>query len=144
MAEYKAGGFEYRGRTYHFDDARCRWMPGDLFVEAKGNRCGLSLVGVPFPGVTEVADLPGRVWDPDEEQLSLYADTFAEGGLAIRDKELWIMGGRVECRRYDPERGILTVNFCLEVQDGEYGGADEADGVAYCRVVSAEEADASP
>src|SRR4051794_38001849 len=127
MVEYKAGGFEYRGRTYRFDDARCRWIPNDLLVDAKGNRCGLRLVGVPFPGITEVADLPGRVWEPDEEQLSLYADTFAEGGLEVRDKDLWIMGGRVECRRYDAERRILTIYFRLAVQDGEYGGEDEAD-----------------
>ena len=70
MVENRAGGFEYRGRTYRFDDAGWRWSPGHLFVEAKGNRCGLSLVGVPFPGVTEVAGLPGRVWEPDEESFA--------------------------------------------------------------------------
>jgi hypothetical protein len=142
MAEYRAGGFEYRGRTYRFREARCRWVPGDLFVEARGDRCGLSLVGVPFPGAAEVADLPGRAWEPDEEQRSLYADTFAEGGLWVRGKELWIVGGRVECRRYDVGRGILTVSFRLAVQDGEYGGEDEADGDAYCRIVPTDEADA--
>jgi hypothetical protein len=138
MVDYRAVGFEYGGRTYRFDDAHCRWSPDELYVEAKGTRCGLSLVGVPFSGATELADLPGRVWEPDEEELSLYADTFAEGGLEVRGKDLWIMDGRIECRRYDAERRVLTVSFRLAVQDGECGDEGEADGVVYCRVNSSD------
>jgi len=137
MADETAGGFEYRGRSFRFKQAECRWEPGgELFIDATGDRCGLSLVGVPFPGATELTELPGKVWEPDDEQLSQYADTFAEGGIEVRDKELWIMGGRIECRRFDPEQGVLTVSFRLAVQDGEYGRENEVDGVAYCRVIS--------
>jgi hypothetical protein len=135
MAGGSAGGFEYGGRGYRFDEARCTWEPGgELFVEATGKRCGVSLVGVPFPGATGVAELPGRVWEPDEEELSRYADTFAEGGLEVRGRRLWIMGGRIECRRYDAQRNILVISFRLAVQDGEYGREDEADGILYCPV----------
>ena len=136
-----AGGFEYRGRSYRFQKASCRWEPGgELFLEATGERCGLSLVGVPFPGARAIADLPGRVWEPDDEELSRYADTFAEGGMEVRGRQLWIVGGRIECRRYDAERGILALSFRLAVQDGEYGREDEADGVLYCAIESGDEA----
>src|SRR5262245_40306397 len=129
-----AGGFEYRGRTYRFREAHYDWEPGELFVEASGERCWLSLVGVPFPGVADVAELPGRVWEPDDEELCRYADTFAEGGLGVRRRQLWIMTGRIECRRYDAERDILVVSFHLHVRDDERGSEDEADGVLYCGV----------
>src|SRR5205085_2371945 len=134
------GGFEYRGRGYRFQQASCLWEPGgELFVEATGERCWLSLVGVPFPGARAVADLPGRAWEPDDEELSRYADTFAEGGLGVRGRQLWIMGGRIECRRYDAERGLLSLSFRLAVQDGEYGREDEADGVLSCEIESGDE-----
>jgi hypothetical protein len=55
---------------------------------------------------------------------------FQEAGDPVRNKDYWIMGGRIECLRYDAERDVLTVSFRLFVQDGE----DEADGVAYCQV----------
>ncbi len=129
-----AGGFEYRGRTYRFREAHYVWNPGELFIEATGERCGLRLVGVPFPDVMEVAELPGHVWEPDDEELSRHADTFAEGGLHIHGRELWIMDGRIECRRYDTERDILVVYFRLHVQDGEYGREDETDGIVYCEM----------
>jgi hypothetical protein len=135
MANSSAGGFEYRGRGYRFRQAHCDWQPGgELFIEAEGPHCALSLVGVPFPGVTDVADLPGRVWEPGDEELSRYADTFAEGGLEVRGRQLWIMGGRVECRRFDREHGVLTVLFRLDVRDDERGREDEADGVLYCQL----------
>src|SRR5262245_1868677 len=108
MTDESAGGFEYRGRGFRFQQACFTWQPGELFIEATGDRCGLRLVGVPFPGAADVAELPGRVWDPDDEQLSQYADTFAEGGLQVRNRDLWITHGRVECKRYDSKRGILT------------------------------------
>jgi hypothetical protein len=135
MAETSAGGFEYRGRGFRFQQANCYWEPGgELTIEATGDRCGLTLVGVPFPGANEVAELPGRVWEPDDEQLSLYADTFAEGGLEVRGKRLWIVSGSIKCGRFDAERDVLTVSFRLAVQDDVYGREDEADGVAYCEV----------
>lgn len=130
---YTAGGFEYRGRGYRFWQAHYTWQPNELFLEAEGERCWLSLVGVPFSGVTNVAELPGHSWEPDEEELARYADTFAEGGLHVHGRDLWIMAGRIECRRYDSERDILTVSFRLQVQDGEYGREDQADGILYCR-----------
>ena len=141
MAADRAGGFEYRGRAHRFDEARCRWSAGSLDLEARGNRCGLRLVAIPFPGVNEVSELVGRVWEPDDDERAIHADTFAEGGLEVRDLELWIMSGRIECRRYDAGRGVLTVDFRLSVQDGEYGREDEADGVAYCRVITDEDDD---
>ena len=137
MSEATAGGFEYRGRGYWFQNSACRLdAGGELHVEAEGNRCGLRLVGVPFPGAGSVADLPGRVWEPDEDELALHADVFAEGGLEVRGKDLWIMGGRIACTRFDAERDVLTLAFRLRVQDGEYGREDEADGMAYCQVES--------
>jgi hypothetical protein len=84
-----------------------------------------------------VADLPGRVWEPDEDELALHADVFAEGGLEVRGKQLWVVGGRVACTRFDPGPEVLTISFRLALQDGEYGREDEADGVAYCQVQSA-------
>jgi hypothetical protein len=142
MAEYRAGGFEWRERTYRFEEAHCSWMPGELDIEAKGNRCGLGLVGVPFPGITEVGDLPGHAWIPDDEELSNYADTFLEGGsLEVRGRQLEIRGVRIECRRYDAQRRILTVYFRLAVEDGDYGDEGEADGVAYCRIDPSAEVD---
>lgn len=135
MSNDSAGGFEYRGRSYRFQQTSCTWEPGgELFVEASGDHCGLGFVGIPFPGAATVADLPGRVWEPDEEELSRYADTFAEGGLEVRGRQLWIMGGRIECRRFDAEREISVLSFRLDVQDGEYGREDKADGVLYCTV----------
>jgi hypothetical protein len=135
MAEATAGGFEYRGRGFRFQVATCRLAPGGyLDVEATGRGCGLRLVGVPFPGAQSVSELPGRAWEPNDEELALHADVFAEGGLTVRDKDLWIMGGCVACARLDNERGLLAVSFRLFVQDGEYGREDEADGVAYCQV----------
>ncbi|HJZ91383.1 MAG TPA: hypothetical protein VKE40_10960 [Gemmataceae bacterium] len=105
MADTVAGAFDYRGRGYRFSEARAYWEPGgDLTIEARGDRCALNLVGVPFPGVAEVSQLPGRVWEPNDEELARYADTFAEGGLEVRGRRLWIMSGRVECRRFDAER----------------------------------------
>jgi hypothetical protein len=134
MVEDTAGGVEYRGRGYRFQSATCSLDAGGyLHVEAVGDRCGLRLVGVPFPGAGSVADLPSQAWEPDENELALHADVFAEGGLEIRGKDLWIVGGRVACTRFDPDRGVLGVSFRLAVQDGEYGREDEADGVAYCR-----------
>ena len=135
MSDASSGGFEYDGRGYRFRRSRADWRPGGfLTIEAKGDRCGLSLIGIPFPSAAAVSDLPGRIWDPDAGELSRYADTFAEGGLEVRGRRLWIMRGRIECRKFDPEREVLTVSFRLAVQDGEYGREDEADGVVYCEV----------
>lgn len=135
MSEETSGGFEFRGRGFRFASATCSLVAGSyLYVEAEGDRCGLRLVGVPFPGAASVAELAGRAWEPNDEELSIHADVFAEGGLTVRDKDLWIMGGRIACTRYDAVRGVLAVSFRLNVQDGEYGQEDEADGVAYCRI----------
>jgi hypothetical protein len=134
-----AGGFEYRGRIFRFREARYTWEPGELFLEAAGERCWLSLAGVPFPGAKGVAELPGRVWEPDDDEIFDYADTFAEGGLRIRKRSLWIMNGRIECRRYDAERDILVVSFRLHVRDDERGREDEADGILYGRAASNED-----
>ncbi len=135
MAEATAGGFEYRGRGFRFRTATCSLHPdGCLDIEATGDRCWLALVAVPFPGTGSVADLPSRAWEPDDDELALHADVFAEGGFQVRDRELWVTGGRVACTRFDAEREILGVSFRLTVQDGESGREDEVDGVAYCRV----------
>src|SRR2546423_4744348 len=88
-----AGGLEYRGRAYRVRQPSCTLKAGWLFVQAEGERCALGFVGVPFPGVSGVAELPGRVWEPGEEELARYADTFAEGGLEVRGRQLWVMGG---------------------------------------------------
>jgi hypothetical protein len=138
MAENRAGGFEYRGRTYRFRDASCCWESSshELFIDAEGPHCALGLVGVPFPGASEVADLPGRAWEPDAAELALHADTFAEGGLDVGEKHLWIMGGRIECRRFDAGRKVLTINFRFTVLDEGCGPEDEADGVAHCHVIA--------
>jgi hypothetical protein len=128
-----AGGFEYRGRSFRFEQATCSLGPGELTVEAIGQRCGLSLVCIPFPGAASFSDLPGRVWDPDEDELARCADTFAEGGMEVGRRELWIQDCRIECKRYDPEQGVLVVFFQLAVEDGETGREDEAEGVMYCR-----------
>lgn len=139
MAGATAGGFEFRGRGFRFQTATCRLdSAGGLYVEAAGDRCWLSLVAVPFPGAGSAADLPGRVWEPDADELAIHADVFAEGGLEVRGKQLWVMGGRVACTRFDAVRGVLSVSFQLMAQDGEYGREDEADGVAYCLVRAAE------
>src|SRR5262245_19895951 len=114
MAEFPCGGFEYRGRGFRFRAATCSLDPGGyLHVEATGDRCGLRLVGVPFPGAESVAELPGRTWEPNEDELALHADVFAEGGLEVRGKRLWIMGGRVACTRFDAAREALGVSFRL-------------------------------
>ena len=133
MEQTTAGGFEYRGRGFRFTTATCSLdTHGDLFVEATGDRCGLRLVGVQFPGVASLGDLPGRVWEPDADELAIHADVFAEGGLKVRNLELWITGGRIACTRFDTERRLLVIAFRLDVQDGEYGREDEVDGVANC------------
>lgn len=135
MTNAPAGGFEYGGRGFRFYSATASLNSGGyLYIEAVGRRCGLRLVGVPFPGIESFAELPGRTWEPNEDELALHADVFAEGGLKVRDTDLWIMRGRVACTRFDAERGLLTVSFRLSVQDGEYGMEDEADGVAHCQV----------
>jgi hypothetical protein len=135
MTEASTGGFECGGSGFRFHTASCRLVAnGLLFLQAVGSRCGLRLVGVPFPGAVLCAELPGRSWEPDEDELAVHADVFAEGGLEVRGKHLWIMGGRVACTRFDPDSNILTVSFRLSVQDGEHGAADEADGVAHCQV----------
>jgi hypothetical protein len=134
MATGGAGGVEFRGRAYRFDQAHGTWWPGDLVIEAEGKRCWMSLVGIPFPGATEPAQLPGRVWEPDDDELALYADTFAEGGLEIKGRRYNISGCRVECLRYDPERDVLTLSFHLDVELDETGRQDEAVGVVYCEL----------
>ena len=135
MIEATAGGFEYGGRGFRFQSASCKLDTGGfLYIEAVGRGCGLRLVGVPFPGTASFAELPGRTWEPDGDELARHADVFAEGGLTVRDKDLWIMRGRIACTRFDAERGLLTVSFRLSVQDGEYGREDEADGMAYCQI----------
>jgi hypothetical protein len=135
MPEASVGGFEYGGRGFRFHTATCKLNSGRcLHIEAVGRGCGLWLVGVPFPGAASFSDLPGRAWEPDEDELALQADVFAEGGLEVRGKRLWIMRGRVACTRFDAGRGVLAVSFRLYAQDGEYGSEDEADGVAYCQV----------
>ena len=137
MSNHVAGGFECRGRGFRFQEAHCDWEPGgELFIEASGERCALRLVGVPFPGAMELDELPGRFWEPNAAERAIYADTFAEGGLEVRGKPLWIMAGRIECRRYEADRGILVLSVRLDVQDGEYGREDEADGMVYCLVRS--------
>jgi hypothetical protein len=137
MAEATAGGFEYRGRAYRFQTATSKLdSTGRLYLEAEGDRCGLRLVGVPFADVSKVADLPGKKWEPNADELSIHADVFAEGGLRVRDKDLWIMAGRISCTRYDAEQETLGVSFRLDVQDEAHGREDEAAGVAYCQVES--------
>ena len=59
-----------------------------------------------------------------------------KGGLELQGKQLWVVGGRVACTRFDADHGVLSVSFRLAVQDGEYGRQDEADGVAHCVVQS--------
>src|SRR5688500_15929079 len=107
MPKGSAGGFEYSGQGFRFPEACCTWEADALSIEAQGKRCCLSLVGVPFPGVLSIAELPGHAWEPDEEQMSLYADTFAEGGLQVQEYDLWIVGGRIECRRFDADQNLL-------------------------------------
>jgi hypothetical protein len=137
MSHEQAGGFEYRGRGYRFRRACCIWEPGgELTVEAEGDGCWLRLVGVPFPGVPGLEELPGRAWEPDDEELSRHADTFAEGGLEVRGRHLWIMSGRIECLRFDADRGVLVLSFRLQVQEGESGREDETAGTLYGRVDS--------
>lgn len=131
MADQTAGqygGFEYRGRAYLFDEASGSFEPGELFLEARGKRCELRLVGVPFPGILSAQELPGHVWEPGEAELALHADVFAEGGLRVKDRDLWIMGGRIECRRFDLDRSALVVKFRLQVQDESGERQNEADG----------------
>lgn len=133
MTEASVGGFEFNGRSYHFHSATCRIdPPGDLFVQAVGARCELRLAGVPFPGASTAADLPGRSWEPDDDELARHADVFAEGGLTVRGTDYWIHHGRVACKRFDPASCALTVSFRLTVTDGEYGEESEADGVIHC------------
>lgn len=135
MADSSSGGFEYRGHGFRFQTATCTLEAGGyLHMEAVGRGCGLRLVGVPLPGAAAVEDLPGRTWEPNEDELARHADVFAEGGLTVRDKDLWIMGGRIACTRFDSDRRLLGISFRLVVQDGEHGCEDEADGVAYCQV----------
>jgi hypothetical protein len=134
MASGGAGAFEFRGRAYHFDQAHGEWQPGDLVIEAEGKHCSLSLVGIPFPGATEPAQLPGRVWGPDDDELARYADTFAEGGLEVRGRHYAVLGGRIECRDYDAQRDVLTLSFRLDVMLDESGRGSEAVGVVHCEL----------
>ena len=134
MANGSAGAFEFRGRAYHFDQAHGEWRPGDLVIEAEGKRCSLSLVGIPFPGASELPQLPGRVWEPDDNDLARYADALAEGGLEIKGRLYDICGCRIECLRYDPDRDVLTLSFRLDVRLDESGPVDEAVGVVHCEL----------
>jgi hypothetical protein len=62
------------------------------------------------------------------------ADTSDGGGVTARGREHRVVAARVACRRYDPTRAILAVDFLLSVEDEESGVGDEIDGVACCRI----------
>ncbi|MCI0637807.1 MAG: hypothetical protein L0Y72_28790 [Gemmataceae bacterium] len=130
------GGFKYRGRQFEFTDAKCTWhLEGELTVDANGDGCGLTLVRIPFVGATELGELPGRVWDPDDDELMEYADVFAEGGLEVEERTVGIVGGRIECTRFDPEKCVLCVSFHLFLLQDNDDPEDEIDGLANCRVM---------
>jgi hypothetical protein len=66
--------------------------------------------------------------------LARYADTFAEGGLEVRGRHYALLGGRIECRKYDSERDVLTLSFRLDVMLDQTGRGDEAAGVVHCEL----------
>jgi hypothetical protein len=134
-----AGGFFYRSQRFHFTNARCHLdSEGGLSLRAAGDHCSLMLVDVPFPGATSITELAGQVWDPDDNELMENADVFAEGGLEIDGRQVLILGGRIECRSFDPELGTLSVAFRLAVQQEE-DPEEHVDGVAKCHVRKVED-----
>ena len=103
-------------------------------MEAKGKGCWLMLVAIPFRGAAEPAHLPGRIWEPDDDDMAVHADTFMDGGLEIKGRLYDIWGCRIECLRYTAERNVLTLSFRLNVEQAETGGEDEVVGVVYCEL----------
>ena len=114
--------------------AECGWARGHLYVRSLGKRCGFGLVGVSFPGVESLAELPGQRWEPDD--LSPSDDVFAEGGgVELQGRPFAIIAIRLSCTRYSAEAGTLSLEVWCEVEDEETGASGEVEGSIRCRVV---------
>jgi hypothetical protein len=136
MASDSLGYLEYDDRISRFQSARCRWSLGSLDIEARGKGCWLMLVAVPFAGATGLTDLPGRTWEPDDDEMARCADTFMEGGLEIRGQRFDVVGSKITCRGYRPEKSLITIAFSLVVEGDETGGGGEVEGTVCCEVDS--------
>ena len=138
MPETPVGGFEYGGRGFRFHTATCQLKPGGyLYVDAVGRGCGLSLVGVPFPDAASFGELPGRVWEPDEDGLARYADVFAEGGLEVRGSAYGLWPGASPARGSTPTRAcrrcpsgstLRTANTVARTRPTAWSNAGSSDG----------------
>ncbi|VTS07580.1 hypothetical protein [Tuwongella immobilis] len=139
MAIRTAGGFEYRGSGYLFESATMRLAAdGTWSAEADGEEGGLLLSDLPCRGATSAAELVGMTWELHDAEGAFCASAFV-GPAALPDGqlnmagELDVTGGRVLCKRYDAELGVLYVAFQLAIGPVE---GDVADGLAHCQVQS--------
>lgn len=135
MADAPSAGYlQYRDRTFRLDTAECAWCDGFLYVRSSGKRCGFGLVGVQFPGVGTLAELPGRRWEPTD--LSPSDDVFAEGGgVELRGRPFAVQAIRLTCTRYSIDANALSLDVWCEVEDDESGESGEVEGSLRCRVV---------
>ena len=131
----RAGTLEVGDRRLAIDRAVVWFSKGDLYIRCVGGSCSLFVVGAPFEDASEIADLPGRSWEPDDEQLSAEADVFAEGGLTIDDRYQVVHGVRISCGEFAEGEGIVHIEIELQVEDETWGGSHSVEGALQCRVV---------
>jgi hypothetical protein len=142
MPDKTAGGFEWSGVVYRFDEASCCWdSEGLLRFRAVGRRCWIQSEGLPFEGIIDFSGLPGQIWEA-VDYVAEFPDTFA-GALESEGGEIEIMASRIECWRFDADerRLVLALRLCIQVpvQNGQYVREEAVEGIVYAAVLSREE-----
>lgn len=102
------GYFDLNGHIYRFDSAKCSFSGECLYVEARGSRCALDLVGVPFPGVTEASALRGERFQPYQV--------------------------RIDCKSFNAEPKVLKLQVEFEGETEESGYTGTIEGWLACEV----------
>jgi hypothetical protein len=122
------------GDEFVLHSAKCYLLDGSLYIRASGAECEFFLVGVPLDAQS-YAQLPGAMWEPDEDQLAYDADVLAEGGLSLHDERIEVDRVKVECIRLDSARAFVD----LEVEfSGELPSAfvrKDFAGIVRCQIV---------
>jgi hypothetical protein len=139
MANPSAGYLEFRERFFRFDHALWKVHIADedprLDFVAEGEDCFLKFSGLPCLGATTVAELAGRKWVPDWEQLDHYlCHVICDDGVRI-----YIRGHRIDpsdlkvrFQSFNGETRRLTIEISAEGTDAETGKSGDLSGLVCC------------
>jgi hypothetical protein len=139
MTTPSAGYLEFRERFFRFDRALWKFEIADngprFNFAAQGENSILRFSGLPCLGATSAAELPGKEWVPDWEELEHYLyHVICEDGVGI-----YIGGHRIDpsdlkvrFKSFNGETRRLTIEISAEATDAETGKSGDLSGLVCC------------